>query len=49
MSILDAIMYFLDGKLLNIAKLRGFGSDGAAVMTGRLTGFPHILKLMHRD
>ena len=44
MSILDAIMYFLDGKLLIIAKLRGFGSDGAAVMTGRLTGGSTHLK-----
>ena len=43
-SILDAILYFLDGKLLNIAKLRGFGSDGAAVMTGRLTGVSTRLK-----
>ena len=43
-SILDAIMYFLDGKLLNIAKLRGFGSDGAAVITGRLTGVSTRLK-----
>ena len=38
MSILDAI---LDGKLLNITKLRGFGSDGAAVMTDRLAGVFH--------
>ena len=43
-SILGAIMYFLDGKLLNIAKFRGFGSDGAAVMTGRLTGVSTRLK-----
>ena len=43
-SILDAIMYFLDGKLLNIAKLRGFGSDGAVVMTGRLTSGSTRLK-----
>ena len=29
---------FLDVKMLNIANLRGFGSDGAAVMRGRLSG-----------
>ena len=43
-SILAAILNFLDAKLLNIAKLRGFGSDGAAVMTGRLSGVSTRLK-----
>ena len=43
-SILAAILHFLDAKLLNIAKLRGFSSDRAAVMTGRLSGVSTRLK-----
>ena len=43
-STLAAILHFLDDKLLNIAKLRGFGSNGAAVMTDRLSGVSTRLK-----
>ena len=37
-TIKGAILQFLSDKTLQITKLRAFGSDGASVMTGRLTG-----------
>ena len=39
-----AILNYVDSKSLAISKLRGFGSDGAAVMTGRRTGVATRLK-----
>lgn len=43
-SIEHAIRKYADDKSLDIAKLRGFGSDGASVMTGRHTGVATQLK-----
>ena len=43
-SIEAALVQFLGDKAIQITKLRGFGSDGAAVMTGRLTGVATRLK-----
>ena len=37
-TIEKAILQYLHGKALQITKLRAFGSDGAAVMTGRVSG-----------
>ena len=39
-----AILKYLDNKSLEVSKLGGFGSDGAAVMTGRHTGVATRLK-----
>lgn len=39
-----AILKYVDSKSLVISKLRGFGSDGVAVMTGRHTGVATRLK-----
>ena len=39
-----AILKYLDNKSLEVSKLQGFGSDGAAVMTGRHTGVATHLK-----
>ena len=43
-SIEQAILDYLQSKALQISKLRAFGSDGAAVMTGRLSGVAVRLK-----
>lgn len=43
-SIEHAILKYADDKSLDIAKLRGFGSDGASVMTGRHSGVATRLK-----
>ena len=43
-SIEAALVQFLSDKAIQITKLRGFGSNGAAVMTGRLTGVATRLK-----
>ena len=37
-TIKEAILQYLSDKTLQITKLCAFGSDGASVMTGRLTG-----------
>ena len=43
-TIESAILKYLDNKSFEVSKLRGFGSDGAAVMTGRHTGVATRLK-----
>lgn len=43
-SIGAALVQFLGDRAIPITKLQGFGSDGVAVMTGRLTGVATCLK-----
>ena len=43
-TIETALLQSLTDRVLNIARLRGLGSDGAAVTTGRVTGLATRLK-----
>lgn len=45
-TIVRHLKQILVNKHIDIAKLRGFGSDGAAVMTGRVNGVAQKLKMV---